>query len=411
MKNSTLTKLALVAAALLLGVVWLKNRGTSADVALSGEALVVPSLAAQLNNVSAIKLTGASNTPIITLTRTDKGWVASSINNYGADISKIRDYLIKLSEAKIQEAKTANPDSYAKLGVEDISVADAKGVQLELEGLKAPVKLILGSIAGTGGQGVYVRTPGEKQSYLASGQIRPEASVNSWIQADIAHIPSARIQEVSITPPNGAALVVRKASSADADWAVQNVPKGKEVSGPSAGNSAAGVLDSLRLESVQPAASAQPELASTFRTRYVTFEGLVVEVMSWENDGKSYARFSASLNTEASETYLLAEQVSAEAAAKAAQAATPAAPGSGIPAVLTPATAPAFDAAKFRAEKLAELNKQVAEINARTAGWSYVLPAYKFSDMRKSMADMYKADGAPTQAAGTEADPITFPLH
>ena len=409
MKNSTLTKMAVIAGGLLLAVVVMKNKGGPSEVALSNDALVVPGLSAELNNVSSIKLTGASNTPIITLKRTDKGWVASSIDGYGADISKIRDYLIKLSDAKILEAKTANPASYAKLGVQDLTVADAKGILLELEGTKTPVKLIMGSIAGSGGQGVYVRKPGEKQSYLASGQIRPEASVNSWIQAEITNIPVNRVQEVTITPPTGDKLVVRKAKAEDADWAVLNVPKGRELSSPSIGNQLAGTLDALRLESVLPAAQAEPDLAQTYLARFVTFEGLVVTVTAWEKDSKGYARFNASLDTSLSEAYLMTEQGKAEAAANAqAAAATPPAPG--VPAVLTPAPAVKFDAAKFRTEKLAELTKQVDDINQRTAGWTYVLVQYKFAGIKKTMVDMLKVEGAEP-AAGTEENPITFPIQ
>ena len=405
MKNSTLTKMALLASGLLLAVVLMKNKGSSSEAALSNDAPVVPGLSAELNSVSGIKLSGASNTPIITLKRTDKGWVASSIDGYGADVSKIRDYLIKLSEAKIREAKTANPASYSKLGVEDLTAADAKGILLELEGTKTPVKLILGSIAGSGGQGVYVRKPGEKQSYLASGQIRPEASVNSWIQAEITNIAVNRVQEVTITPPTGDKLVVRKNKVEDADWAVLNVPKGKALSSPSIGNQVAGTLDALRLESVLSAALAEPDLAQTYIARFVTFEGLVVNVTAWEKDSKGYARFNASLDTSLSEAYLMAEQSKAEAAANAAAAAV-AAPASGLPAVLTPAPAAKFDAAKFRTEKLAELTKQVDEINQRTTGWTYVLVQYKFAGIKKTMADMLKVEGAK----GTEENPIAFPI-
>ena len=409
MKNSTLTKMAVIAGGLLLAVVVMKNKGGASEVALSNDAPVVPGLSAELNSVSSIKLTGASNTPIITLKRTDKGWVASSIDGYGADVSKIRDYLIKLSEAKIREAKTANPASYAKLGVEDLTAADAKGILLELEGTKTPVKLIMGSIAGSGGQGVYVRKPGEKQSYLASGQIRPEASVNSWIQAEITNIPVNRVQEVTITPPTGDKLVVRKAKADDADWAVLNVPKGKELSSPSIGNQLAGTLDALRLESVLPAAQAEPDLAQTYLARFVTFEGIVVAVTAWEKDSKGYARFDASLDTSLSEAYLITEQGKAEAAANAqAAAATP--PASGVPAVLTPTPAVKFDAAKFRTEKLAELTKQVDDINQRTTGWTYVLVQYKFAGIKKTMADMLKVEGAEP-AAGTEQNPIDFPIQ
>ncbi len=187
------------------------------------------------------------------------------------------------------------------------------------------------------------------------------------------------------------------------------MPKGKELSSPSIGNQLAGTLDALRLESVLPAAQAEPELAQTYLARYVTFEGLVVTVTAWEKDAKGYARFNASLDTGLSEAYLMSEQSKAEAAANA-QAAAAAPPASGVPAVLTPPAKATFDAAKFRTEKLAELTKQVDEINKRTTGWTYVLVQYKFAGIKKTMADMLKVEGAEP-AAGTEENPITFPIN
>ena len=429
MKNATLIKMTALAGGLLLAVLLLNKRTAPADSALSQDALLVPELSSQLNDVSGISLTGASDTPIITLKRGEKGWVAESINGYGADIDKIRDYLLKLSQSKVREAKTANPDMYGKLGVEELKRADAKGIQIELLGLKKPVKIIMGSTAGQGGEGVYVRRPEDKQSYLASGQIRPEASVNSWIQADIVNIPASRIKSVSVTS-NAGVVTVQKNVAEDTDWAVQDVPKGKTLSSPSIGNALAGTLETLRLESVLPAAQAEAG-AETFKSRFLSFEGIQIDVVAWESAGKGYSQYSASLDPAQVKLYLDAETAKAQsqAAADAAVAASPApstAPNAQAPAA--PASEPtpkaegatdtkvalaasdakaAFDAEAFRAKKMAELESQVSEINARTSGWSYVLPPYKFANLKKTMADMYASDAAP---AATPGNPLNLSI-
>lgn len=419
MKNATLIKMAALAGGLLLAVALLNKRGTPADSALSQDALLVPGLSSQLNDVNGITLTGASDTPIITLKRSENGWVAASINNYSADIDKIRDYLLKLSQSKLREAKTANPDLYGKLGVEELKRADAKGIQIELLGLKQPVKIIMGSTAGQGGEGVYVRKPDEKQSYLASGQIRPEASVNSWIQADILNIPASRIKSVSVTPSNGDPVVVQKNVAEDSDWAVQNVPKGKTLSSPSVGNALAGTLETLRLESVLPAKEAEVG-SESYKSRFLSFEGIQVDVTAWESAGKGYTQYVASLDPAQMKLYLDAETAKAQsqAAADAAVAASkPASEGAAIEkaegtndkvALAATDAKTAFDADAFRAKKTAELESQVSEINARTAGWSYVLPPYKFANLKKTMADMYQAEATtPT----TPGNPLNLPIQ
>jgi hypothetical protein len=219
-----------------------------------------------------------------------------------------------------------------------------------------------------------------------------------------------RVKEVAITPPTGETLVVRKDKAEDADWAVQNVPKGKSLSSPSVGNQLAGMLDALRLESVKPAANAEPDAAGSYRAIFRTFEGVVVEITAWEKDGLGYARFNASLDTALSETYLLVEQAKAEAQANA-NAAAAAVPAPAADGKVAPAPVPVapFDAAKFRTDKLAELNKQVEDINARTKGWSYVLPTFKFSIVKKTMTDMLPAAGAEN-APGTLNNPLNIPI-
>ena len=423
MKNATLIKMTALAGGLLLAVLLLNKRGTPADSALSQDALLVPELSSQLNDVNGITLTGASDTPIITLKRGENGWVASSIGGYGADIDKIRDYLLKLSQAKLREAKTANPDMYGKLGVEELKRADAKGIQIELLGLKQPVKIIMGSTAGQGGEGVYVRKPDDKQSYLASGQIRPEASVNSWIQADIVNIPASRIKSVSITPSTGAAVVVQKNVAEDSDWTVQNVPKDKKLSSPSVGNALAGTLEALRLESVLPAAQAEVG-GETYKSSFLSFEGIQVDVLAWESAGKGYSQYVASLNPEQAKLYVDAETAKAQAqavadaavAASKPEGATAPAPSATTPAASEAVGDPkvalaasdakaAFDADAFRNKKMAELESQVSEINARTAGWSYVLPPYKFANLKKTMADMYET--TPTEPG----NPLNLPMN
>lgn len=418
MKNATLVKMAALAGGLLLAVVLLNKRGTPADSALSQDALLIPELRSQLNEVNGITLTGASDTPIITLKRGESGWVASSINNYGADIDKIRDYLLKLSESKLREAKTANPEMYTKLGVEELKRADAKGIQIELLGLNKPVKIIMGSTAGQGGEGVYVRKPEDKQSYLASGQIRPEASVNSWIQADIVNIPASRIKSVSVTPSSGEPLVVQKNVAEDSDWAVQNVPKGKTLSSPSVGNALAGTLETLRLESVLPAAQAEVG-AETYKSRFLSFEGIQVDVTAWESAGKGYSQYVASLDPAQMKLYLDAETAKAQAQAAADAAVAASKPEADAAKGDKPAEADkvalaatdaksAFDADAFRAKKTAELESQVSEINARTAGWSYVLPPYKFANLKKTLADMYQSEAA---TPSDPSNPLNLPIQ
>jgi hypothetical protein len=398
MKSSSLIKMGALAAALIAAAMLMKNRGQiDADTALSNDALLVPSLAKDINSITGLDVTAAGDTKIVSLKKTEAGWVAENLNNYPGDVNKVREYLLKLSQAKIRESKTANPEAYTKLGVEDLKTEGAKGVMITLKGLDKPVQLIMGAIAGTGGEGVYVRDPAQKQSYLASGAIRPEASINSWIQAEITNIGASRIQKVSITAPDGSVLNVAKDKAEDADWTVLNPPKGKELSGPSAGNIVTGVLDQLRLETVQPAGDTQIDDKSLYTATYNTFDGIAVTVKTWQLDGKDVMRLSASFDEALAQAFAAAESDKAKATADAEAKASP------------DKKVPAFDAEKFKADKVAALRKEVDAINARTSGWNYTLPPYQFGNIKKQMSDMLKTEGS-APAAGTPGNPLNLPM-
>jgi hypothetical protein len=171
----------------------------------------------------------------------------------------------------------------------------------------------------------------------------------------------------------------------------------------------------LRLEDVLPAASAQPVVESLRKARYVAFDGLVIDVSGWEQDGKSFVQVAASMDTANSEKYILQEQGKAQAEANAAQANTAASaaaeaskPDPAVAVQAPAAPAAAFDAEKFRAEKLAALTREVDEINKRTSGWTYQIPNFKFALLSKTMADM---TAPPAAAAAPPGNPLNIPLN
>src|SRR5688500_14284539 len=167
--ESKLLRLGVVAGVAVAVALWVGNsRVPKHEVDGSGAA--VPGLDAAVNEAKQVRIVGAGEKPIATLARGDDGWTGVE-KGYPADLSKVRELLLKLSDAKLVEPKTSVAESYAKLGVEDVKSADAKGVRLEIDGLKAPARLIVGNYNGRSGDGTFVRREGEAQSWLASGNL------------------------------------------------------------------------------------------------------------------------------------------------------------------------------------------------------------------------------------------------
>jgi len=365
---------------------------------------LVPALRDHVNDVDKLVLIGAENKPIATLTRGTDGWSIAEKSGFAADTGKLREFLLKLADAKLIEQKTASKDKYTALGVEDVSDKDAKGVEIELGGLAQPVKLIVGTANARGG--TFVRRGGEAQSWLASGSLSIDKKPENWLRKDLVDVQANRVASVSIARDDGKNVEVARQTEGDANFKLADVPKGREAGSEFTVNGIAGTLGGLKFDDVVAAEDARPG-DKPLKARYATFDGLVIDITAWEKDGKDYAQFIATTDPDQAAKHIAAEQEKAKAdfdaqASTQQKSATPAAGTSKEGDASKPAdananlaSAPAkppevADPAKDREQKLAALDKEAADLNARFKDWTYVLPAYKYANLNKSQDDLLK---------------------
>ena len=396
MNQKTLIGLAVAAVAAILIAVVLNhsNQPRSESGGEAPAAYLVPELKDHVNDVDKVVITGAESKPVATLTRGANGWSIAEKNGFAADTGKLREFILKLADAKLLEQKTSSKDKYAMLGVEDVSGKDAKSVEVELGGLAKPVKLVIGNSNQHGG--TFVRRAGEAESWLASGSLAPDRKTENWLRKDLADIAATRVSSVEITRPDGKAVHLAKAAEGDANFKLADVPKGREAGSDYTINGPASALAGLKFEDAVPARDAPPA-EKPLKARFATFDGLVVEVTAWDKDGKDYAQLSASEDEKTATAYADAEQAKAKEAdaAKAADAKSADAKSADTnPADAKPADAKtetaAADPAKDRAAKLAAVRKEVDDLNARFKDWTFVLAPYKYAAINKSPDDFLK---------------------
>jgi hypothetical protein len=146
--------LAIAAVALAGGALWISDsRRPQQEASLQQAA--VPGLSERLAAVDKVTISGAGNRVIATLERGEQQWRLVE-RDYPADANALRSLLLNLAEARRVEAKTAKPELYGRLGVEDTGDADAKGVKLEIAGGGEPLAVILGQNVASG-TGTYLR--------------------------------------------------------------------------------------------------------------------------------------------------------------------------------------------------------------------------------------------------------------
>jgi Domain of unknown function (DUF4340) len=394
MKTKTLY--ILIAAAVLALIVAVVINHSSAPVSGVSEQAkpLVPGLKEHVNDVSGITVTGAGNKTLLTLRRDKDGWIIAEKSNYPVDIAKVREFLLKLSQATLLEQKTSNPKRYAELGVDEVKENDAKGVLVDIAGLPQPAKLIIGNYNGGGGGGTFVRRDGDAQSWLTNENLTVPKNASDWERRDLTDIAANRVRSVSLTSGDGKTLKVYKDQATDSNFKIADVPKGREASSEFAANSLGSVLANLRADDVA-AAKDVPVADKANKAQYVTFDGVQVDATIWQKDNKDYAQFSASLDTAAAGASIDKAQAKAKADYDTAVAAEK------KPADAKPETAEAksveppkplavSDPAKDRQERLDALNGEVASLNKTFAGWTFVLPTFKYADMTKSIDDMLK---------------------
>jgi len=376
MNQKTLIGLA-VAALFAIVIAIVVNHANRPQSEAGGEketAYLVPALKDHVNDVDKVVITGAESKPVATLTRGANGWSIAEKNGFAADTGKLREFLLKLADAKLVEQKTSSKEKYAALGVEDVADKDAKSVEIELGGLQKPVKVIIGNANQHGG--TFVRRAGEAESWLASGSFSVDKKTDSWLRKDLTDIAATRIASIDITRPDGKTVRLAKAAEGDANFKLADVPKGREAGSDYAINGPASTLGGLKFDDALPAKDAPPA-EKPLKARFATFDGLIVDVTAWDKDGKDYAQFSASEDEKTASAHVDATL----AKAKSDEATKPAD---------AKAETPAADPAKERDAKLAALKKEADDLNARFKDWTFVLPAYKYAAINKAPDDFLK---------------------
>lgn len=339
------------------GAFWLASlRNPARESATAGK--VLPALAGELNAITQVRIVTAGDKNAVTLERDEDLWKVAERGGYPADTAKLRKLLIDLGELKVVEEKTANPENYAKLGVEDTAAANATSVRVDVQGPKAPASLIVGRSSDGGAS--YVRIAGEAKSLLVKPQLSVERAPANWLDRAIADIPVERVQRVRVSAPGAKPYEIVRENRTQAEFAVPAVPKGKTLSSPSVPQPVAAALDGLALDDVehpsgagQPAAASDPWTGEVHRAEYWLFDGTTVDVTGRKDGEKHLVRLKVGFDPSQHARFALQPEKDKPAPQTAEQA---------------------------RAEAQA-LDKKVSP-------WTYEIPAYKFETLFRPLADL-----------------------
>jgi len=310
----------------------------------------LPGFADKAKDAARIEVSGHDGRLAVELTPT--GWVLPDRGNYPANFNQVRQTLITLAQLTTIAPKTNRPDWLHYLALDDppkgtgtdLTVKDAHGAVL--------THLIFGNVeelGGTAGTAVFVRHPGETQSYLAKAVFPLHGAVGDWISRALFDMGPGRLQQVVVTPASGPGFAVGRVLPSEGVSVLR--PK-IETPDFQVINDLGFAVAAFTVADVRPIGAIDFTGASLVEAR--SFDGLAVNLRVVRQGGDYWA------------------QVSAAPAPKAPQT----------------------------------IVSEAAAINARTSGWAFKLPPEKGAVL---MTSLQRLSTPPAPKQGQIAMPGTAP--
>jgi Domain of unknown function (DUF4340) len=294
-RKSLIVLLLVTVVAVAAAIVSNLGGGTGQNNPLAGKA-VFPQLASRLADIDRVALMRESQKT--TLKRGSKSWTVEEKGGYPANVERVRHLLLGLAELRYVEPKTKKERFYPRLEVEDagsknakstlITVADAKGALLAeiIAGKRKYDEL------GGDESGIYVRKPGEAQSWLTRGSLDLSDESTAWLDTKLMDIPEAQIKEAVFIAPDGAKVAISRAKP-ETKFVLAGLPKGRALKSDNALDQPANALAALELADVRPVKGFAFPKKDVWYARFVTFDGMTVSLDIDARDKSGWTQISS----------------------------------------------------------------------------------------------------------------------
>ena len=296
-RNLRTTHLLAIAGAIALIAGWqFGTQGQTGQMVVAPGTLVFPGLATKLQDAERVTITTKGRT--LTLVRKDGIWGIAERGGYRAQQDRLRELLTGLTELRVTEQRTSDPEQYDRLGVGDPNKPTTTAQLVRVLGAQDRViaELVVGHrrvrTAGNVPESIYIRRVGEAQSWLAEGRLPVDADPQLWFEREITNIRKEQVATIVSTRAEGmlefgkdGETLVLKAPAEQPkldEYRVEDVFRG---------------LESLTLADVKPATEQPGEKVGS--AIYTLTDGMTVTVTVFRADVDVWAQFQAAGEGEA----------------------------------------------------------------------------------------------------------------
>lgn len=371
-KTKTLLLLVVVTAIALAGAFYIQPSEKTG--AAQGDPLF-PGLIDKVNDVAIIET--KSNDAELTITKSGDEWVVQDKSNHPAEAKEVRDVLVGAAELVRHEAKTAKPENFARLEVDDPGeAAESIRYVFKTSSGESMAELIVGKrrlvSSNNNKDQYYVRVPSEGRAWMVEGKIPKHRIASDWLRSEVLRIPNERIHRTTVIHKDGEMTRAIRSRPGLADFTLLGVPDGKEVENDYNVHSFATTLTDLAMNDVTTVdkVTAVDDGSSLVME---TFDGLRITVNFATLGKDTYMTFSATQDDT-------------------------------LPKLLGVVAGSSTDGddeltakAKATLKSADDVAKEVDALNERWKGWAYRAPSYHLSSVQKKVGELVK-DKAPAKS-------------
>lgn len=349
MSPRQLVLLGVIAAGLTAGALyWSRNEQ---PVGVQAGSPMFPDLARRQEKIDGIRVLGAGNVVLVTLTKQHGVWRLRERDDWPADAGKVTQALFLLTQTRLLEPRTADPSQYAKIGVEALNDRWAQGEELRLDGGGPPLRVLIGH-DHVNHDGNYVRIADARQSWLTDRLLDIPRDPLEWLDHHLIDRPLSRIEQVQIESADGNSYAL---AFRDDRFRLIDAPSAA-MGDSHAGDAMAGFLEQLDFDDV---ANDDGKAVAERKVHFLGIDGVSVEIDAWRDQGKVWIRLTGDIDDQRMDRWL-------------------AETGKGEPQV--------------RAQASQKLRQQVADWNHRFAGKRFLLLPFKAAILLMSRGQVLKGD-------------------
>lgn len=384
MQTKTVLILAALTAAVIAAAVAAVMSRESAAERVAVDALTFPGLIDRVNEVERIDIAGPEGE--FDLRFDGARWVAPALADFPADFDKVKQTLIALAELRLIEAKTADPERYARLGLAEPNADEGAGTQLRLAaaGDAAIAAITVGNPGHGGADRVYVRRENDPQTWLAHGELDIGAVPEDWVDTLVVRLDGERVRRVTIShADDGERLEIVKPDRGEQSFELVNMPEGAALRSPVTLDNLGRALAFVRFDEVAAAAEGPAAGEGDSTAVFETFDGATVTVTLQKRGEANWARFDAAWTPPPAEAEPEAEANTEDGAQD-----------------VDAEDIDAEDEEPFDAEA------DTAQLASRTADWVFRLPDFKAEQLAMRMDRLIDLPGADDEDDAENGGPV-----